>query len=224
LKAAAPGQKSHLISVNVHAGTRRGFQEFDGVPERLSRLERKRRSDFLSETSVALSAHIDLSIAGKLGGVGDGFPSSRAVPRTVAGRMLLAGTVAAFAGNSQDKIRSVITIHEARRSERSEVSRMAFNATGRYGPVKICLPVQISRAVDPLAKLRPVGNGELKEFISFPIQVCLPLSSGADYDANRLRMFLCVWRLSEDCRFIKTAVSGIHSERETSVDRFHGVV
>jgi hypothetical protein len=37
-------------------------------------------------------------------------------------------------------------------------------------------------------------------------------------------MFLCVWRLSEDCRLIKTAVLGIHSEIETRVDSFHGVV
>lgn len=100
--------------------------------------------------------------------------------------MLLAAIVAAFAGNPQDKIRPVVTIHRARRSQRLKVSRMAFKAARRYRAVEICFPVKISRTVDPLANLRPIGNGELKKFIAFPIQICLPLSSGADHDAKRL--------------------------------------
>lgn len=221
LEAAAPFEKSHLVPVNVHNRVRREPLQCDEVRERLAGLKGKCGSDFIAKTAMALCANIDLPVAGKLGGILDGFTGG--CLRTVAVHMFLAWTVASLTRNAQNKVVLLVTIPKARRSERLKVRRVTFDTARNHGPVKICRTVQISRTVDPPAKFRPVRNRELEKLISFPIKIGLPFSSGTNHDAKRLRVFFGMRRFPDNDRLIKNAILGVHSEREPRVDRRHDV-
>ena len=183
----------------------------------------KRRSDFFSKTAMTLAANVNLPVARKPRRIRDRFACGCSGVRALPLHMCQTRAMAAFAGYSQNKIVPVITIHQARRSERFKVGGVAFDASGNYRPIKICRAVQISRTIDPVAQFRPVRNRELKKLISFPIQIGLSFSSGSNHDAKRFRMFFGMRRFPDNDRLIKNAILGVHSERKCRVDRLHDV-
>lgn len=131
--------------------------------------------------------------------------------------------MAPLARNAQNKISLIVAISKRRGSERFKIRRMTFDAAGNDRPVEICRAVQISGTVDPAAEFHPIRNGKFEKLVPLPVKIGLTLSSGAYYQAKRFRAFPDAGRFSEDRSLIKTAVRGIHSEREARVDRSQAI-
>jgi hypothetical protein len=63
---------------------------------------------------------------------------------------------------------------------------MAFQATGYDGPVEMKRAIRISRTVRPLAERRPIGYGQLKEIVPFPIEISLRFTSRTNHYIDAL--------------------------------------
>jgi hypothetical protein len=80
-----------------------------------------------------------------------------------------------------------------------EVSAVALQATRNDGLIEVRKAVGIAGTVDPSIGFCPIRNGQFKEFISFPIQVGLPLAPGANHKVEALLVTDCLvrWQLRE---------------------------
>lgn len=127
------------------------------------------------------------------------------------------GAVAAFAGNSKDKISFVVVIVGGGGSGLFEIGGVAFEAAWRDGAIEVGGAVDVAGAVDPVAESGPVGNREFEESVFFPIKIGLAFGGGADDEIDGLGAFGGVAGLLADGGFEEVAVAGFHVEGEFGI-------
>ena len=91
-----------------------------------------------------------------------------------------------FAGDAYHKTGVMVSIEWGWKG--IEIGRVALQTARNYRAIEIRKAIAVSRAVHP-PKFSPIGNGELKELISFPEQVGLPLPTRSYYQVKPLRAF-----------------------------------
>ena len=102
-----------------------------------------------SYADVAEGTEIDLPVPGKPGGIQNSLPGLRMRTGCVSSNVLLARSVAGFAGNAGHQAGSVVMIIKCARPGCMDEAGVAFHATGSNGPSKIRYAVLIAGAVHP---------------------------------------------------------------------------
>ena len=126
------------------------------------------------------------------------------------------GTVAAFAGDAEHKLRLAIDI--AFVGFGLEVGGVAFHAAGANGAVEDGSAVRESGTVDPLAAGGPIRDRELIEPVALPIQIGLADFARAGDDFHSLAVLVQFVVLAHDIgRLVKTVGAGTHFEPQIVV-------
>ena len=114
LKASASFQQTHLIAVNVRVLGCFRLELLEVITERTTRHKGERRSDCRAlNAAMAVSARIDLKVAGKLRRVQNGGLNGRRSVRpatSVQRDMFRARTMTGLAGDSGNQRRSIVAI------------------------------------------------------------------------------------------------------------------
>src|SRR5665213_1549974 len=192
------------------------LQEFEVIAQRFAGHIGKRWCDsFTQSTVVAQCTHIHLPVARKVRGVQDRLPSRCGTgPGFLSCHVLGAWTMAPLAGASSDQTVSVITIGRRILRERSDVGRMALQATGVDGPREVSGTVFVAGTINPPMPVRPVAYRQLKQLVALPIKVGRSPDPGASDDVYWLGSSLLLSAPAGHGGFIVVAVLCFHLEIE----------
>ena len=101
---------------------------------------------------------------------------------------------------------------------------MTLDAAGRYGTIKVCRPVYISRAVHPTIEFCPIRHRKLEQCILPPIEIRLAFGGRADNEIKLLRALGDATSLLSNGSLKKVTIARFHPESEFRVERGHNVL
>jgi hypothetical protein len=184
-REAEPGDL--VVAVDADLVLRVVWFWFDVLAERLSRPVGEREPTLDARPRVALGADFDRPLLREFAGVGnivcrDAFGMGQLI-FCVFGT----GAVAAFARDAQHELLLVIDV--AFVGVGFKVGGVTFQTARADGPIEDGLPIEIAGAVDPLAAVGPVRNGELVESIRLPVKIGLAYLARAGDDIHALTVF-----------------------------------
>ena len=101
---------------------------------------------------------------------------------------------------------------------------MAFQTARRNGSLKVWEVVPVPWTVNPTVQFGPIRDGQLEKPISFPVEIRLSLSAGANHQVNSLGMCNSVRRCPNDSRLRKSICGGVHPERQVRIGRLEHIL
>jgi hypothetical protein len=101
---------------------------------------------------------------------------------------------------------------------------MTLEAARRNGAIKVCRPVYISRAVDPMMEFCPIRHRKLEQAILPPIEIRLAFGGRADHEINLLRVLRDATSLLSNGSLVEMTIARLHPEGEFGVERGQNVL
>jgi len=215
LVTSAPLEQRDLVGVHVDGLVRRARDEVEVVLETPAGDVRKGRCARISRSAMTLGARVHCSVATQSGRVHDtGAAADVSEERALARDVLLAGPVAPFARDADDRAIGPIPIVELEVGYGLYPRRVAFQAARRNASIeaRAGFDPRSTRTSDPSVERRPVRDGKLHQAIARPVEKALPLSPRSRDERNALGAAGRVRARAGDETLIEASRVRIHAE------------